>query len=218
MKLNKLFLIVLWIIILISGPFTVLKSVKTVRFSQDSVYLVSVLQRIIGLLVFSMLSVQIILGAFMKKWIKKLGPRILRFHMIQGVVIYSLVALHIFLFFAFIFKTRGTIDPFYVFTDFCLLCKPKIELYYTFGRIAFWLLSLAVAAAVLRGESWWRKNWKYFHRLNYAVFFLVALHTFFLSVDIKVFPFSCIFWFLFIVVIFSKVSTYSIFLKRNIYK
>ncbi len=194
MKLNKPLFIIFWIIILLSGPFTVLKSIKGVDFTQNPVFLISVLQRITGLLVFSMLSVQIILGAFMKRWRNKLGPKALKFHIIQGSVAYALILIHVFLFFIFNFKMRGIIDPFYVFTDFCLLCKPKIELYYTFGRIAFWFVSLSVLAAVLRGETWWRKNWRYFHILNYIVFLLVASHTFFVSVDIKLFPFSYVFW------------------------
>jgi len=203
MKLNKPFFIILWIIILLSGPFTVLKSIKGVDLSQNPVFLISVLQRIIGLLVFSMLSVQIILGAFMKRWRNKLGPKALKFHIIQGSVAYALILIHAFLFLIFNFKTRGIIDPFYVFTDFCLLCKPKIELYYTFGRIAFWFISLAVLAAMLRGETWWRKNWKYFHILNYIVFLLVAAHIFFISTDIKLFPFSYVFRFLVVLIIFS---------------
>jgi DMSO/TMAO reductase YedYZ heme-binding membrane subunit len=129
---------------------------------------INLLQRITGLLVFVLLSVQILLGAFMGKWREKLG-----------VIIFLLMLTHLLLFVLLNFKLKGVIDPFYVFTDFCLMCPKLTEFYYTLGRVSFWLMSLTVLAAVLRNEPWWRKNWRKFHRLNYVVFLLMAAYLFF---------------------------------------
>jgi len=178
---SKLSFFIVWFIILLSGPFAVLKSVKGFDITQNVPLLINIFQRILGLIVYSLLFVQIILGAFMQKWKEKLGGWIFKFHLIQGVVAYALVLAHPLLFLIYNFKTRGTFDPFYIFTDFCLLCSRPIELYYSFGRIAFWLVSLAILAAILRGETWWKENWRKFHILNYFAFFLIAIHAWFLS-------------------------------------
>ncbi len=207
MKL-KLSLFIVWLVILLSGPFTIFKTIKDFDITQNIPLLINILQRTIGLLAFSLLFMQIILGAFMQKWKEKLGAWVLKFHIIQGVIIYMLVLAHPLLFLAYNFKTRGIIDPFYVFTDFCLLCSRPFELYYTFGRIAFWLISLAILAAILRSEVWWRKNWRKFHMLNYFVFFLIAIHAWFSGTDIINTSFVYIYWFGITTVIYTIFRKY----------
>ncbi len=212
MKL-KLSLFIVWLVILLSGLFTVLRTIKDFSITQNIPLLINILQRTVGLLAFSLLFIQIILGAFMQKWKEKLGAWIFRFHIIQGAVAYALVLAHPLLFLAYNFKIRGVFDPFYVFTDFCLLCPRPIELYYTFGRIAFWFISLAILAAILRTETWWRRNWRKFHILNYFVFFLVAGHAFFVGTDVGLAPFSYFYWFAIATVVFSLL--YKLSLKRS---
>ena len=207
MKL-KLSLFIVWLVILLSGPLTIFKTIKDFDITQNIPLLINILQRTVGLLVFSLLFMQIILGAFMQKWKEKLGVWVLKFHIIQGVIVYMLVLAHPLLFVIYNFKTRGLINPFYVFTDFCLLCPTPIELYYTFGRIAFWLISLAILAAILRSEVWWRKNWRKFHMLNYFVFFLIAIHAWFSGTDIINTSFVYIYWFGITTVIYTIFRKY----------
>jgi len=90
MKL-KLSLFIVWLVILLSGPLTIFKTIKDFDITQNIPLLINILQRIVGLLVFSLLFMQIILGAFMQKWKEKLGAWVLKFHIIQGVIIYMLV-------------------------------------------------------------------------------------------------------------------------------
>ena len=46
-------------------------------------------------------------------------------------------------------------------------------------------MSIAVMAALLRKQPWWKKNWRYFHRLNYIVYPLVATQAFFIGSNTK---------------------------------
>ncbi|MBU0845586.1 hypothetical protein KKH23_00055 [Patescibacteria group bacterium] len=200
---SKLSFIIIWFIILLSGPFAVLKSVKVFDITQNVPLLINIFQRILGLVVFSLLFVQIILGAFMQKWKEKFGAWIFKFHLIQGFVAYVLVLVHPLLFLIYNFKTRGVLDPFYVFTDFCLLCSRPIELYYSFGKITLWLISLAILAAIVKNEVWWKENWRKFHILNYFVFFLIAAHAWFVGTDVISTFFVYIFWFGMIAVLYT---------------
>ncbi|MBI3443285.1 hypothetical protein HY008_01310, partial [Candidatus Woesebacteria bacterium] len=125
---------------------------------------------------------------------ERLGPWIFNFHKAEGAVAYSLIVLHPFLFVLFNFKIKGVFDPFSVYTDLCVLCSNRLEFFYTFGRIAFWLTTIAVLAAILRTQPWLRVHWRKFHILNYVVFLLVAFHSWNLGSDTHSTPFVWFFW------------------------
>ncbi|MCH7730508.1 hypothetical protein IID21_03155 [Patescibacteria group bacterium] len=195
MKQKRLFFLILWLLILVPGPITVLKITPIARLTfEDVPLLLNFLLRIAGLLAFSMLFVQLILGAFMTRFTQKLGGWAFKFHVTHGAFLYSLILAHPILFVLFNFKAKGVLDPFYVFTQFCVICSERQEIWYTFGRISFWLISMAVLAAILRKESWWRVHWRKFHLLNYVAFFLVAIHAWFSGTDVWVSPFVLVYW------------------------
>ena len=154
--MKKKFLILIWLFLLFSGPIVILTKTPLAVITKDVVQLISLLQRIAALIAFSAIFTQIITGAYLSRLSKVFGSWIRKFHTFQGVIAYLFVLAHPLLFLFFNFKTRGAIDPFYVFTDFCLLCPRPFELYFSFGRIAFWLTSLAALAAVIRSENWWK--------------------------------------------------------------
>ncbi len=192
--MKKKLLILIWLLLLLSGPIAILTKTPLSIVTKDVVQLINLLQRITALIAFSAIFTQIVIGAHLSKLSKVFGSWINKFHIFQGIVAYVFVLVHPFLFVVFNFKTRGTIDPFYVFTDFCLLCPRPYELYYSFGRIAFWLISLTILTAIIKSEVWWRKNWRKFHILNYFIFFLIAVHAWFLGTDIVGTSFVYIFW------------------------
>lgn len=183
-----------WLLILSIGPITILKVTPLEIALSTPVLTINFFQRIIGFLGFSLLFWQIIIGAFMHRWTEKLGAWIFKFHVLEGVVVYSLVLLHPLLFVLFNFKTKGMIDPFYVFTDVCVLCANKIEFLYTFGRVGFWLITLAVVAAKLRTQPWLRIHWRKLHILNYFAFLLIAVHARGVGIDSRVTPFVWFYW------------------------
>lgn len=206
--MKKLLFFAIWILTIIFIPITVLKSTPIgLAFSQTSIT-INFLQRITGLLAFTLLFWQIILGAFMNKWIDMLGAWIFNFHVTQGAMIYALVILHPLLFVLFNFRALGRIDPFYVFTDLCVLCSSRLEFLYNFGRIGFWLITLGVVAAKFHTQPWLRVHWRKLHILNYVAIIVVAIHGRFMGSDTR--PFLSWFYITTILIV-SGIIIYSLF-------
>lgn len=191
---GRLIFIILWVGLILIGPITVFRNTSLELALSNQTMTLNFFQRIVGLLAFSLIAWQIILGAFMDRWIQKLGPWVLKFHFMEGALIYTLVLLHPLLFVLFNFKLMGKLDPFYVFTDICVLCQKPIEYFYTFARTAFWLITVAVVAAKFRTHPSLRLHWRKFHILNYVVFYLIALHSWFVGSDIQTVPFIWFYW------------------------
>jgi hypothetical protein len=179
----------LWLAFLSLAPITILKSVDLQYTITHPVVLTNVLQRLVGLMAFILMFWQIMLGAYMHKWTDKLGGWVLRFHITEGVIIYLLVLMHPIFFMLFNYFYGKGLDPFYIFTQVCVICKQQ-ELYYTLGRISFWLINITVFAGLFRmATPFMRANWKKFHVLNYLVFLIVGIHGLSIGTDFMVMPF-----------------------------
>lgn len=192
--MKKILFFITWALILVVGPVTVLKTVPLELLKNPTV-MINFLQRIVGLLAFSLIFSQIVIGSIMNRLIEKFGVWVFKLHVIEGIFTYLLVLTHPILFVLLNWKLKGTIDPFYVFTDVCVICKTNLDLFYTFGRVSFWLVTLAVTAGLLRTEPWLRKNWRKFHYLNYLAFFLIAIHSYFVGSDVQSKPFIYFYYF-----------------------
>jgi hypothetical protein len=210
---KKLLFLSIWLLTILLGPITVILNASRIGIPLNTLLIVNLIQRLAGLLAFTLIFWQIVLGAFMEKWEKYLGNWVFKFHLTQGAIAYSLIFLHPISLLFFIFIARGVIDPFYIFTDFCVLCQTKPELYYTFGRISFWLVSAAILAATVRKLPWWRQNWRKFHILNYLVFFLIGVHAWFIGSDTSNFPFVIFFLATIPMVSVIAISKIVVFLK-----
>ena len=175
-KYYKTIFWIIWLGLVFLGPYTISKTIV--------VSPLNLLQRASGVFIFTLLFIQIMLGAYMNKLSSKFGNWILKVHAVQGPIIYLLAIIHPFFLLVFNYKLFHTIDPFYIYTQVCFLCKTKLELFYTFGRLAVWFSIVGVFAA----------NWRKLHVLNYVVFFLVALHGWFVGSDFRLFPLNFFFW------------------------
>lgn len=214
-----------WILILALAPIAVLQNTPLSIAIKNQAALVNVLQRTIGLWAFTLLFFQIVLGSFMRRLTERFGGWIFSFHILEGILAYILIILHPTLFVLFRYMVGNGFDPFYVFIDFCLLCQRSYDLYYTLGRISFWLITISVFAGLFRTATpWLRVNWKKLHILNYLSFTLISLHSLGVGSDIGTFPFS---WFhgpamaIVACIIGYKIFTFAkpvIFSKRNIPK
>jgi DMSO/TMAO reductase YedYZ heme-binding membrane subunit len=71
---------------------------------------------------------------------------------------------------------------------------PGYEMFLTYGRIAFSLLTVGVIAGLLRNRPEIRAHWRKFHILNYFAFFFVSVHALNVGTDIKTPPFAWFFW------------------------
>ena len=183
----------LWLVFVILGPYALFKTVLATSF--QNFFTSSFILRLSGVLIFQLLFFQIVLGSKIRWFRQKFGSFVFPFHIFQGMVVYFLILLHTLAVLILNYQLKGVVDPFYVFSDVCLLCPKPIEFYYTLGRLSFWLISLAILAGIFRTRSWWRKNWRKFHWLNYLVFFLIAAHAWFVGSDMISKPFVWFFWF-----------------------
>ena len=165
-------------------------------------------QRITGVMAFIFLFYQIVIGAFIDYLKKHLGEWILKLHFIFGLATSIFLIIHPFFLMIFNYFTRNIIDPFYVFSDICLLCINSYEFFLTLGRIAFWLALSMMTAIVVRKSKGWELQSRKFHHLNYFIFFLVAIHMRFINVEILRFPLK--YFYLFMVITVSFIFIFKI--------
>jgi predicted ferric reductase len=191
MNKNKIIFYTGWVALILLGVFTVFQNTQLSLVLVNRVVLANFIQRILGLTAFTMMFTQLILGAYMPKWVEKYGPWVFKFHVFHGILIYSIILLHP-LFFVFGNYFAGQkFNPFFAFIDVCVLCSKKIDFYYNFGRIAFWLTTAGVFAGIFRAATpFMRVNWRKFHILNYVAFLAVGIHGFYLGTDFMARPFS----------------------------
>ncbi len=191
---NKYVFIFFWILLLSIPIYTIFKNTNLqIVFTKPALQL-NLIQRLSGLIVFTLLPIQITLGAFMTRLAEKFGSWIFWFHITQAILIYVLILVHPITFLFLRKLTGGPFDPFYIFTDYCLLCSTKFELYLTFGRLAFVCLTLGYLAGKFRTIVLLRKHWKKFHYFNYLGFFLISFHAFKVGSDLRTRPFVYYFW------------------------
>lgn len=198
MKLRRFLLIFVWILLLSSGPITVLRNTPiSVAFS-DSLVTINFFQRILGLLAFTLLFSQIMLGAFMSKWLQIIGARAYKYHVTEGLITYSIILAH---------PLMQTLLDYKISGPFAALISllPGRNIYLNLGKIALFLLTMGVFAAYFRTKPFFRRNWLKFHILNYFAFLFVAVHSWNLGTDIKTFPFLLIYWSVISLVIFSLI-------------
>jgi predicted ferric reductase len=190
MNKNKYIFWILWLGILTIIPITVLGVTPVSSAIKNPIALTNFIQRIFGLTAFTLMFWQILLGSFMMPLTDKLGGWIYKFHMWEGVSIYSLAVFHpIFFMILNYFGGKG-INPFYIFTQICVLCPNQQELYYTLGRVSFWLINITVFAALFRTLTpFLRMNWRKFHVLNYLIFLIIGIHGLSIGTDFMRIPF-----------------------------
>ena len=196
MRNRKLLFILVWLLLIVLSVVSPIKDIKFVLASKNQALLINLLQRFLGLLAFTLLFIQIFMGAYMEKLEEKLGKWVFKFHLFNGVLVYFLIFLHPAFYMLFLYKIKGVLDPFYIYSDLCVLCKGNLEYFYNFGRVALWLITAGIIAAVFRGaDPFMKKNWRKFHLLNYLAFFLVAIHLRGVGTDAVVMPFYAFYWF-----------------------
>jgi predicted ferric reductase len=186
---------IIWLALVFVGQFTILKSVSFPKVLTDFGLTLNLLERVSGVFIYTLLFVQIISGAYMDKLTNKLGGWIFKVHTIQGPFIYLFALIHPLLLLVFNYKIFHTLDPFYIYTQVCFLCKTNRELFYTFGRLGLWFLSIGVFVALFRNsDDWLKMNWRKLHALNYIAFFFVALHGYFIGGDFRIIPLNYLFY------------------------
>lgn len=183
-QVRSIFFALYFLLLLLIFYAVIQNSISLKIFGNNPVFILTAIQRVTALWAFIMLTFQIVTGARMTKLTERFGGWVFKYHTWEGRIAYGFIFIHLISLLLVNYISKHILDPFYVFSDFCLLCETKTELFYTFGRIAFWLFTAAVIAAVVRTRPWWRQNWRNFHILNYLAFFLILIHAKNIGTDI----------------------------------
>lgn len=187
--MKKMIFFSIWCVIL-SLSFITIINASPVPFLTGTLKIINSIQRESGLLVFILLFIQIIIGAFMNKFVKRFGDWIIKFHSVEGVLVYLLAFLHPISMLLFSYLAGGKFDPYVAFINICFICKGPSDYYLTIGRVSFWILTVGVFAAIFKNaNSWLKENWRCLHLVNYMVFLAVAAHGFLTGSDFKSEPF-----------------------------
>ena len=169
-----------WVLVLLIGPITLLVNFPFDSLFKQEVLTINFFQRLAGLLLFSLIFVQVVLGSQMGKLIEKLTGKVFRFHIVEGITTYVLMIAHP------ILGYLNGVSLIPIFT--------RNELLYNMGRLAFALFTIAVFAGLFRSEPFIIRHWKKLHILNYAAFYLIAIHSYYVGSDVRSFPFIILWW------------------------
>ena len=161
---------------------------------------------LLGLYAFTFVTWQVLVATNLR-WLRKLWPKVLQFHRFQGSFALLFAILH----------------PFFILLGFGVISE--LHLSYVASSLKWWLLPAVTALTIMlatvstailawRGMNipWWRK----LHRLNYLVFALVWLHSWFIGTDTRL-PFLRRVWlgYLLLVVISVVGKYYSKLIARG---
>lgn len=172
--------------------------------------IINLLQRITGIIAFSLITLQIYLGS------RKIN---LKLHMANGLIAYTFVLIHPLLLILYRYVFFGRFDPYYVFTDACVLCGNLNEYFINFGRIGLYLITIAVFVAKFKNiDKWLKANWTKIHPINYLAFYSLSIHALGVGTDSGSIIFILFFVFCQIVVLTSVVKFISKMLPPKIPK
>ena len=137
------------------------------------------LVRLAGLLGFTLIFLQLAIGALMTKLRPVFGNKlILRWHIVQGIIGFILANVH----------------PLAIASLYGFSRVVKMGGYAMWGKTALILLWVSVAAGLLRASPWLQKYWRWIHRLNYGIFGLVYWHSWNMGHDTRQAPMVYIYW------------------------
>lgn len=188
--MKKFIFFVIWLVLLALVPVTLMDTTPLPLALHLPIMTSSLILRFLGLTAFILLFVEIILGAFMDRISMIFGGWVFNFHQLQGKFVYLLALIHPIFFIILNHFVKSGFDPYAAFINICMICSTKRELYISFGRIGFWLLTITVFAAIFRSSNTWLKtNWRKLHVVNYIIFLIIGAHGFLVGSDFTTQPF-----------------------------
>lgn len=188
---RKYIFLTLWALVVLSGPIAVLRNTPLDNITIDSINFFNFLQRISGVLLFSLIFTQIILGSQMDKMNQIVGSKAYWFHITQGVGIFFLVLFHPLMELVITYQISESILK--ALAIFIPRLNTQNEVYLTFGKLGVVILCLTISAGYFRTKQILRRYWHTIHLLNYALFYLVYYHMR-VGQDITTPPFLWVTW------------------------
>lgn len=173
---NKIIFWLIWLAIVLLGPVAIIRSSNLLLMQQNRQALAYFFFGFFSLTAFNLLFVQVLIMSFKSWFTGKLGSWILKFNKIEILTAYFFIFLGLASLMTYYYFATKTLDPFYIFTQVCVLCNHPSEYYMTFGRISFWLAVIVIL-------------WKKFDYLNYLIFLFMGLFGYFVLPGFHFLPF-----------------------------
>lgn len=140
MKKYKIIFWIIWLAIVTIGPYTISKNIVFPKVFSDYGLTLNFLERLSGVFIFTLLFIQIILGAYMKELTGRFGGWVLKVHTVQGPIIYLLAIIHPLFLLIFNFKVFHTFDPFIFIPKLVFFVRNRLN-YFTHSEdlvFGFW--------------------------------------------------------------------------------
>ncbi len=128
-----------------------------------------------GLYAFFFVWMQILIGTNMDL-LRRIYRRIEMFHRAEGLFALLLAITHPSLI-LFGFGLSGYLSLGFV--------APRMKIFALIGEVQLFLMLLTVSTALLMRHPWLKRRWHVIHYLNYLVFTLVWVHSWFLGTDVR---------------------------------
>lgn len=180
----------LYVLLLMMPPITLLVNFAEIAglfsFLDTPRAVIRTIARGLALYGITLVFAQVTICAFMEPLAKVFGMGLRKFHMVEGVVAYSIILSHPILYAVYRGRTSG------VFGGLSALLPnfgAAYEGFVTVGVSAIVLLTVGVSAGILRRRSLLVRIWRKIHWMNYAVFAFVIVHSLFVGSDVTVQPF-----------------------------
>ncbi|MFC1662919.1 ferric reductase-like transmembrane domain-containing protein [Patescibacteria group bacterium] len=149
---------------------------SSLNASPEIIYLTLV--RLFGLLAFSIIFTQIVIGAFRKFFVLLFSPLWLRIHLILGIVAVIIALTHPVLLIMNDIRDNS-LDYLWLLPDF----SSQTLLWQSLGPLALYLIIITAITALLRKKI---KLWRKLHLLNYLIFFLAFFHSWNIGSDLQI--------------------------------
>lgn len=179
-------LVVVGVAAMVAMPFVWLLSQGALAVTTDSTATASdrlyPFVRLLGLLVFTGLTLQILSQTFWVPLTKLFAPKsLLAWHIAEGLVVYSLVLLHPFMFDLTQYLATHSLSFLAGYVPHAGM--DRFEFLVMLGYFNLILITLTVSAGLLRKRPFIRRWWKKVHVLNYLVFGIALYHSLNIGTD-----------------------------------
>jgi len=161
-------ILALWVVSILIGAHIVHSTTIVSSLSTNRLLLVDFVQRILVVLSLVFMVWHLI---FVKNKKKLLFSNVNLFLVVLGISVFMFLNMYA------LYLTKGLIDPFVVFTDFCALCKTRLDFYVNFMRIAFWVVGVYFISVIFKNDEVVKIKKMLFAVLGYIVVVLLMLQV-----------------------------------------
>lgn len=177
-KLIKKILYLTPFIFLLFSVFKIYRTIFLFNYEPQSIIdFFQLVRSVSGWLIFGFIGIYILIFKPLlspNKIVKSIFKKV---QIVMPFIILIVIIIHSLLTILMNFKLKGVLDPFYVYTDICIICKNSVEYSNTLGRISFWVLVTILILLLTKTNDWFENNYKKIYLLFYVTLFILLFHA-----------------------------------------